>query len=68
MAPHQRGGLLVVALGVRAEVLDERREQVEGRHLRARALGDDVDEPEVVDVLVRDDQELEVLDRMPERP
>ena len=64
---HQRRRLLVVPLGVVAEVLDERREQVEGRHLGAGALGDDVHESEVVDVLVGDDHQLEVLDPMAER-
>jgi hypothetical protein len=43
-------------------VLDHRREQVQRAHLGAGAPGDDVDEPEVVDVLVGDDDPLEVLD------
>ena len=67
VAEHQRGGLLVVALGVVAEVLDEGRQQVEGRHLGARPLGDDVHQAEVVDVLVGDDHQLEVLDPVAER-
>ena len=66
VSPHQRGRLLVVALGVVAEVLDEGDEQVKGRNLRARALGDDVDQPEVVDVLVGDDHQLDVLDPVAE--
>ena len=38
VAEHQRGGLLVVALRVRAEVLDEGRQQIQGRHLGTRPL------------------------------
>ena len=67
VAQHQRRGLLVVALGVAAEVLDEGDDQVEGRHLGPRAPGDDVDQAEVVDVLVGDDHQLDVLDPVPER-
>ena len=55
-------GQLVVALGVGGEVLDHRREQVERADLGVRAPGEDVDQPEVVDVLVGDDDPLEVLD------
>ena len=39
---------------------------VDRRDLGARALGDDVDQAEVVDVLVGEDDQLEVLDRVAE--
>ena len=55
-------GELVVALGLRGEVLDHGREQVQRADLGARAAREDVDEPEVVDVLVGDDDAPEVLD------
>ena len=42
--------------------LDHGREQVERADLGARAAGEDVDQPEVVDVLVGDDDPPEVLD------
>ena len=65
VAQHQRLGELVVALGVGREVLDHGGEQVERADLGVRAPGEDVDQPEVVDVLVRDDDPLEVLDAVP---
>ena len=42
-----------------------RRERVERRDLGARAPREDVDEPDVVDVLVGDDDQPEVLDPVP---
>jgi hypothetical protein len=67
VAAHEGCRLLVVALGVVAEVLDERHQEVEGGDLGAGALGDDVDQPEMIDVLVGDDHELEIVDPVPER-
>ena len=67
MPPHEYGRLLVVSLGVIAEVLDEGDEKVECRDLGARAFPDDVDQSEVVDVLVGDDHQLDVLDPVAER-
>ena len=67
VAEHQRGRELVVALDVLAEVLDERDHHVDRRDLGPRARGDDLDQPEVVDVLVGQDDQLDVLERVPER-
>ena len=67
MAEHQRGRELVLELDVIAEVLDERHHHVDRGHLGSRARGDDLDQPEVVDVLVGQDDELDLLDRVPER-
>jgi hypothetical protein len=62
VAQHQRLGQLVVAFGVRSELLDQRREQVEHDHLGARTASEDADQPHVVEVLVGDDDPFEVLD------
>ena len=62
VAQHQRLRELVVVVGVDVEVLDHRGEQVERADLGAGAVGDDPDEPEVVGVLVGDDDPLEVLE------
>ena len=67
MPEHQAGGELVVQLDVVAEVLDERDDDVDRRHLGARSRGDDLDQTEVIDVLVGEDHQLDVLDRAPER-
>ena len=66
VAQHQRLRELVVALGVGGEVLDHRGEQVERADLGVRAAGEDADQPEVVDVLVGDDDPLQVLDPVAE--
>ena len=66
VAAHQRLRQLVVAVGVAVEVLDHRRQQVERADLGARALGEHADQPEVVGVLVGDDDPLEVLDPVAE--
>ena len=55
---------LVVAGGVLAEVLGEVGELVDRRDLGAGVAGDDVDEPEVVDVLVGEHDQLDVVDRV----
>ena len=60
-------GEAVVELGRLAEARQVGRELIERRHLRARAPREDRREAEVVDVLVGDDQQLEVLDRVPAR-
>ena len=64
VAEHQRLGELVVALGVLGVRRQVGREQVERGDLGPRAPGQDVEQPEVVDVLVGDDEQLEVLDRV----
>ena len=67
VAAHQRVGELVVELGVVGVALDVGREHVEGGDLGAGAAREHVEQPEVVDVLVGDDEQLEVLDRVPAR-
>ena len=64
---HHALGERVVGVHALLPVLDARREQVERRDLGARATREDRHEPEVVDVLVGDDDQLEVLDAMPAR-
>ncbi len=64
---HQLRGLLVVALGVLAEVLDEGDGHVDRGHLGAGPVGHDLGQPQVVDVLVGEHDELDVLDPVPER-
>ena len=46
---------------------EERSEDVDRGDLGAGALGEDVDQPHVVDVLVGDDDQLELLDPVAER-
>jgi hypothetical protein len=67
VAQHQRLRERVVELVGLGVVLEDGGEQVERRHLRARAPGEDVHQPGVVDVLMGDDDELEVLDLVPVR-
>ena len=55
---------LVVGRRALRVVRDERHGRVDRRHLGARVRRDDLDQPDVVDVLVRDDHELDVLDRL----
>ena len=62
VAQHQRLREPVVLVAVLLEVLDDRDEQVERAYLGLGALGDDPDQPEVVGVLVGDDDPLEVLE------
>ena len=66
VAEHQRGRELVVELDVVAEVLDERDHDVDRRHLGSGARGDDLDQPQVVDVLVGEDDQLDLLERAPQ--
>ena len=65
VAAHHASRELVVARGVLAVVLGEVGELVDRGDLGARVRDDDVDEPEVVDVLVGEDHELDVLERAP---
>ena len=65
VAAHQRDRELVLELHVLVVALDERRQDVDRRDLGARAGDEDLDQAEVVDVLVADQDQLEVLDRVP---
>ncbi len=67
VAEHQVGGEPVVELDVVSEVLHEWDHDVDRRDLGARPCGDDLDQAQVVDVLVRQNHEVEVLERVPER-
>ena len=58
-------GELVVARGVLAEALGKAGQLVDRRHLGAGVPDDDVHEPKVVDVLVRQHHQLDVVDRPP---
>ncbi len=55
---------LVLAFGVLAEVGESLGGQPERRDLGAGVLDDDLDQAEVVDVLVGEDDQLEVVDRV----
>ena len=57
-------GEQVVELGLLAEAGEKRREAVERDDLGARASRKDARQAEVVDVLMGDDQQLDVLDRV----
>ena len=57
----------VLGLGVLVEVGEPLGGDAERRHLGAGVLDDDLDQAEVVDVLVGDDDQLEVLDRVAAR-
>src|SRR6185312_5551471 len=63
---HHRERIGVVALGLALVAAEVRREPRRGRHARARTLGDLRGEPDVVVVLVGEDDELDVLDAQPE--
>jgi hypothetical protein len=63
VAEHDLTRELVVERRALRVVRDERHRRVDRRDLRPRAPGDDVHEADVVDVLMRDDHELQVLDR-----
>ena len=62
VAQHQRDGELVVELGGAAVVAEVAGEQVERGDLGAGAAHEHLEQADVVDVLVRDDDQLEVLD------
>ncbi len=67
VAQHQLDREAVVGLGVLVEVGEPLGGGAERRHLGAGVLGDDLDQAEVVDVLVGDDDQLEVVDRVAAR-
>ncbi len=66
VAAHHRHRELVVGAGAGAEVLQVGAQDVERRHLGARAPGDDLQQAEVVHVLMGDDDQPEILDAVPE--
>jgi hypothetical protein len=57
----------VLLLRLLRVVLDERDRHVDRGHVGTGALRDERDQAEVVDVLVAQDHELDVLERMAER-
>ena len=67
VAQHDVAREVVLGLGLGREVLHERHRRVDGGHLGAGSLRHERDQPEVVDVLVGEDHELDVLERMAER-
>ena len=67
VAVHDGLGEAVVGVHVLAVGRQPRRERVERADLGAGAVGEDLRQPDVVDVLVGDDDPLEVLDRAPVR-
>jgi hypothetical protein len=64
VAKHQLDCELVLALGVLAEIGKPLGGKAERRDLGAGMLDDDLDQTEVVDVLVGEDDEFEVVDRV----
>ena len=64
VAQHQLDREAVLRLGVLVEVGEPLGGDPDRRHLGAGVLGDDLDQAEVVDVLVGDDDQLEVVDRV----
>ena len=66
VALHELDGVCVVGLGLLPVALHERLGHLARRDLSARAPADDVDEAQMIDVLVGEDHELEVPDRMAE--
>ena len=67
MAQHDLLRELVVEVCLAAVAREVWGQHVQRRHLGARAPREDRGQPEVVHVLVADDQELEVLDRVAQR-
>ena len=67
VAEHDARREAVIELGVGAEVAQAVVEALQGGDLRTGAPREDRREAEVVDVLVGDDQQLQVLDRVPPR-
>ena len=64
VAQHQVDRELVLAFGVLVEVREPLGGEADRRDLGARVLDDDLDQPEVVDVLVGEDHQLEFVDRV----
>jgi hypothetical protein len=62
MSEHDLAGEVVVGLGLLGEPLHEGHGGVDGRDLGSRARGHEADEAQVVDVLVREDHQLDVLE------
>ena len=67
VAQHDVQREIVLGLGLGREVLHERHRRVDGGHLGAGSLRHERDQSEVVDVVVGEDHELDVLERMAER-
>ena len=65
VAQHQVHREAVVVGCRRRVVLDERHGLFDRRDVRSGMRRDDVDEPQVVDVLMRQQDQLDVLDRVP---
>ena len=63
VSEHHGARELVIVGGRLGEVLHVARELVDRRYLRPRMARDDVDQPEVVHVLVGQDDQLDVVDR-----
>ena len=66
VAEHRLAREVVVRLRLLGEVLDERHGHVDGGDLGARVRRHERHEPEVVDVLVGEDHQLDVLERVAE--
>ena len=66
VAQHDVAREVVVGLGLGGEALHERDRGVDGRHLGARVRGHERHQAEVVDVLVGEDHQLDVLERVAE--
>jgi hypothetical protein len=64
VAQHHLARKLVVRLRLEREVLDERHGHVDRRHVGSRMGCHQRDQAKVVDVLVGEDHELELLERM----
>ena len=64
MPQHHVVGEVVIRLGLDRVVLDERDGHVEGGHIGPRARRDERHQAEVVDVLVAEDHEPDVLERV----
>ena len=64
VAEHHRAREVVVLLRLLGVVLHERHGHVDGRDVGARALRDQRHQPQVVDVLVGEDHQLDVLERV----
>jgi hypothetical protein len=67
VAQHDRDRELVLGVGVVAVALQERHQAVDRRHVGPRPGPQDLDEADVVDVLVGHEDQLQVLDPVPER-
>ena len=66
VAEHERRGETVIGLDVLPEVLHEPDDHVDRGDVGAGAVGDYLDQAEVVDVLVGEDHQVEIGDRVPQ--